>query len=147
MRYCDFTSLKVGDRVWSNRDGWLKIIDIDCIKDTTYPIQAVSDSGYEFSFTTEGKEYITDIYPAIFWNEFEIPKEAFEKPKPKLEVDTLVWVWDNYKDEKLLRFFSHFDEYGSIYTFDDGRDSSYEPRYTTEWNEWELYKPKKEDNQ
>ena len=145
MKYCDFSNLKVGDRVWSNRNGWLDIIDIGYIKEATYPIQATNNSGYFFSFTTEGKEDIDDIYPAIFWNEFEIPNEAFEKPKLKLEVDTLVWVWNEYRDEKVLRFFSHFDEYGSIYTFDDGRDSSVGLHNTTEWNEWELYEPKKKD--
>ena len=145
MKYCDFRNAKVGDKVWSNRDGWLEIINIGYTGEDLYPIQATNSSGYYFSFTTEGRENIDDIYPAIFWNEFEIPNEAFEKPKPSLEVDTLVWVWDNFKGGKLLRFFSHFDEDGNIYTFDDGGDSNIGLHNTTEWNNWELYEPKKKD--
>ena len=137
MKYCDFSKAKVGDRVWSNRDGWLSIININY---TSYPIDAVSSCGLRTSFTMEGKEHISDIHPAIFWNEFEIPKEAFVKPNPKLEVDTLVWVWDNCKSEKILRFFSHFND-GCIYTFCGGKDSSYKPSARISWNYWELYEP------
>ena len=142
MKYCDFSKAKVGDRVWSNRDGWLSIININY---TSYPIDAVSSCGLRTSFTAEGKEHTSHIHPAIFWNEFEIPKEAFVKPNPKLEVDTLVWVWDECKNKKLLRFFSHFNEYGEICTFSDGRDSSYDLHNTARWKNWELYEPKNKD--
>ena len=144
MKYCDFTNLKVGDKVWSSRDGWLRITSIYDIAGIVYPIEATSDGGLRTSFTMEGKEHISDIYPTIFWNEFEIPNEAFVKPNPKLEVDTLVWVWDNCKSEKILRFFSHFND-GCIYTFCGGKDSSYKPSARISWNYWELYEPKNKD--
>ena len=149
MRYCDFRNAKVGDKVWSYRDGWLTIRSISCPASLEYPIETIDSSGLTSSFSIGGKKNRGDLNPILFWNKFEIPDEAFEKPLPKLEIDTLVWVWDDYKDEKVLRFFSHFDECGSIYTFDDGRDSSYNPNYnpdiTTSWNNWELYEPKKKD--
>ena len=145
MKYCDFSEAKVGDKVWSIRHGWVKILNVH--HSESYPI--LINKGKEeidtLSFTINGKLNGSDLYPILFWNEFEIPEIAFRKPIPKLEVDTLVWVWDKCESLKFLRFFSHFDEYGSIYTFDDGRDSSYNLDATTDWNYWELYEPKNKD--
>ena len=137
MKNCDFSKAKVGDKVWASREGWLTIRYIEYAKDISYPIKATNDAGYALSFTTEGKENTNDKYPTLFWNEFEIPNEAFIKQLPKLEVDTLVWVWNNDKKYKILRFFSHFDN-GDIYTFIDGRDSSCKLN-PVKWNNWELY--------
>ena len=144
MKYCDFSKAKAGDKVWSYKYGWLTIRSINCPLFLEYPIEAVTNSGLRTSYTVEGKAHISDIHPTLFWNEFEIPEEAFEKPLPSLEVDTLVWVWNNYETNKVLRFFSHFDD-GYIYAFIDGRDSSYNPDNTIRWNYWELYEPKIKD--
>ena len=85
MRYCDFSDIKIGDKVWSIKDGWLKTIETSNNIGNLYPIKATDNDGYEFSFTKEGKEHFSDKYPTLYWNEFEAPKEAFIKPLPKLE--------------------------------------------------------------
>ena len=142
MRNCDFSEAKVGDRVWDFQYGWGVIDGINKEVGISFPISIWFDIEEIKYFDFKGR-LTSKAKPTLFWNEFEIPKEAFEKPKPKLEVDTLVWVWwDKCKSEKLLRFFSHFDDEGYIYTFNDGKDSSYRLNTTTCWKEWELYEPK-----
>lgn len=145
MKHCDFRNAKVGDRVWDIQYGWGVITDIDKSVGISFPIIIWFYIEEKKTFDIKGRMK-PKVNPTLFWNEFEIPNEAFIKPLPKLEVDTLVWVWDNFKGEKLLRFFSHFDEDGNIYTFDDGGDSSIGLHNTTEWDNWELYEPKKKDS-
>jgi hypothetical protein len=87
------------------------------------------------------KTLIEHKFPNIFWNEFEIPKEAFMKPVPDLEVDTKVLVWDNGKTVKERRYFSHFDKNGNIYCFNNGVTGWIAKNATTiRWDNWELYK-------
>ena len=66
------------------------------------------------------------------------PKEAFVKPMPQLEVDTKVLVWDEIDQEKYRRYFSHFDAFGRICTFDNG-STSWSADTVSHWENWELY--------
>ena len=143
MRYCDFSKAKAGDKVWNFTWGWGIVDNMGNQDCQPFPLCVHFDGIGIKTFDFEGRLFYEPT-PTLFWNEFKIPKEAFEKPKPKLEVDTPVWVWDNCKSEKLLRFFSHFNN-GRIYTFSEGRDSSYKPSARISWNYWELYKPKNKD--
>lgn len=137
-----FSNAKVGDVVWSSMYGMGVISDIR--ESSSYPIYAIFeklnkfnakfDTSYSISGTRGDSEYQT-----LFWQEFEIPKEAFVKPLPKLEVDTKVLVWDNDTDYKHKRYFSRF-EYGKIVCFDGGATSWSEGTDTTTWNNWKLYK-------
>ena len=142
MKCCDFRDAKVGDKVWSYRVGWLTIRSIVYSPFPEYTIEAIDSIGLITSYTTEGKERICDIHPTLFWNEFEIPNEAFKKPLPKLEKDDLVWVW-NKEDDKCIRFFSHYNPNGSIAVFCSGYDSTASFNLTDNWDNWELYEPKK----
>ena len=143
MRYCDFSKAKVGDRVWDIQYDWGVITDIDKSVGISFPISIYFYNKEKKTFDIEGR-IKPKVNPTLFWNEFETPSEAFIKPLLKLEVDTLVWVWNDDKKYKVLRFFSHFDN-GDIYTFIDGRDSNYNLKTTVSWNEWELYEPKVKD--
>lgn len=144
MKYCDFTKAKVGDRVWDFQYGWGVIDDIDEQVGISFPIGIWFDNEKRMTSDFKGR-LIPKANPTLFWNEFKIPDEAFIKPAPKLEVDTLVWVWDDYKDEKLLRFFSHFNEEGNICTFRDSKDSSCGISDFLIWKRWELYEPIKKE--
>ena len=75
----------------------------------------------------------------LYWNEFEIPKEAFIKPLPQLAVDTKVIVWDDNGNSHK----QHFKEFknGKIVCFILGRTSftAHDDSDETLWNNWELY--------
>lgn len=68
----------------------------------------------------------------------EILIEAPVKPMPSLVVDAKILVWD-VPEEKHKRHFSHFDEYGYIYTFTDGK-TSFTSRNTevSKWLDWDF---------
>jgi len=74
-----FENAKTGDKVWSIRWGWGKIVDI--LKNTDYPLIVNFSVNNSYTFTIDGKYNENDINPILFWGKinFEIP----EKPKPK----------------------------------------------------------------
>ena len=57
---------------------------------------------------------------------------------PTLKVDDKVLVWDNNPTRKLKRYFSHFDERGSIHCFSNGYTSWSSNGETIPWANWEL---------
>lgn len=79
---------------------------------------------------------IKDLNPTLFWDEVK-----FEKPRPQLEVDAKVIVWDE-DGKKYKRHFSHFDEEGRLFAFSLGQTSfTSEARpevWVTAWDNWEL---------
>ena len=135
-----FSDAKAGDRVWSfvyNCFGTIeKINNLE-----SRPLLVRYDNGGYDNYYFNGKGYIDAPQPTIFWQEFEIPKEAFIKPLPKLEVDTKVLVWDESGNFKNKKHFSHFDKDGTINCFACG-SSSWTNEYTdtVKWKNWELYK-------
>ena len=123
------TELKVGDRVWSIINGWGSLDSIDEY-DRNFYIKYYDDSYKSHSLNNAEKMF--------FWNEFKIPKEAFIKPLPKLEVDTKVIVWNNNM-AKFKRHFKEFNSRGEIVCFDYGQTSFTTTDIET-WDNWELYK-------
>ena len=113
-----FETAKVGDRVWSTTRGWGEIIGID--GSSVYPISVEYDSTKYDKFTFGGYSLKTHVMRSLFWDEIAIDAPA--KPMPVLKVDAKVLVWD-VPEVKHKRHFSHFDEYGYIYTFTDGKTS------------------------
>ena len=77
-----FDNAKVGDRVWNIRHGWGEIVKIE--KYNKY-IYVKFKAGFMIDFTFEGKYVSTDVSPSLFWNEFEAPEEAYEKPLPSYD--------------------------------------------------------------
>lgn len=68
----------------------------------------------------------------------EILIEAPVKPMPSLVVDAKILVWD-VPEEKHKRHFSHFDEYGYIYTFTDGKTSlTSRGTEVSKWLDWDF---------
>jgi len=127
-----FEDYKVGEKVWKYGAGWIEITEIN--NESAYPI-ACSD-GYTYSM--DGKLHVNNRLASIFPNEFKIPKEAFIKPLPKLEVDTKVLVWDDFMGQSVKRYFSHFNKDGKVVCFHEGKTSWSADNQTTTWDNWEL---------
>ena len=140
-----FTNAEVGDKVWDMKYKHGVIISTNCTKET--PLWVKFDSGDDKHYTIDGllvyNSWYSNNIQTLFWQEFKIPKEAFVKPMPQLEVDTKVLVWDMDK-YKFKRYFSHFDEFGRIWVFDLG-STSWSGKKTSPWTNWELYKEEKEE--
>ena len=126
-----FEDAKVGDKVWDMRIGWTTIISINDV--SRYPIRTEAGKTY----TTLGTCTIEDKFPVLFWDEVSITPP--EKPIPKLEVDTKVLVRDSLEAEHIKRYFSHFEENGSISVFANGT-TSWTYNITVPYSYWELAK-------
>jgi hypothetical protein len=125
--------VKFGDKVWDTRVGWLEVIGLN--SDLEHSIE----TNYR-RYTSDGKLCSSNLFPSLFWNEFEIPKEAFIKPLPDLKIDTKVLVWNNNNNIKEQSYFSHFDSKGNICCFVNGTTGwGAINAKTTSWNNWELY--------
>lgn len=94
--------VKVGDRVWDMRRGWGEVGAIDA-ENTDHPICVRWVEDFEW-FTKEGKEYIEEETPTLFWQpiEFEIPKKPKQKPKEK------AWQWICKAGHKYWLTYSHY---------------------------------------
>jgi hypothetical protein len=103
MKTTTFENAKPGDRVWDIRKGWGTIDRIN--SRSTYLITVVPDldAHAELTYTVEGKSFISDINPSLFWNEVKI--EAPEKP-PKTKLIHGVEVPDiSFEPEKDDNYF------------------------------------------
>ena len=122
------TVFKLNDRVFWNRFGWGTIISID-LEEEDYPIEVRFDhfDGYDYAFTFEGKYLTCDLEPSLSFTEYNLVTGGFSqvRPLPKLEVDTLVYVRFSKNDSSswVMRYFSHFEEDGSITCFSNQRKS------------------------
>ena len=99
----DFSSARVGDRVWEVRWGWGTVVSIKT--DNSYPVNVELDiGGGEFNFTFDGKFESTDLHPSLFWDKilFVVP------PRPKRMVKKTLEGWVNvYPDDSPVKRF-HF---------------------------------------
>jgi hypothetical protein len=135
---------QVGDTVWEmGQKPWkiwnirepkrLFCIDIEC-------------NGEQEVITNLG-QYSDEMLPTFFPNRFEIPAEAFEKPRPELAVDTPIWV----RDSDSLRWRPmHFalwaaGDYDSfvVFTWRDGATKhSSNGKLKIGWKQYRLTDPK-----
>lgn len=128
-----FADIKVGDKVWDICRGWGVITTLMVCP--TYPIEVEFKNGHG-SYTRDGYSSLEDVNPSLFWDEIKLV--APQKPVPLLEVDTKVVVWLPINGIKIYRHFSHFDEYGFLYVFVDGRTSFTSDGTTHRYDNWEL---------
>lgn len=123
-----FETAKVGDRVWDIGRGWGTVQEVLPSK---WPVRVRFDTSCQESYTYAGGETMSTPR-TLFWDELVIPI----KPLPKLEVDTLVRVWDRSRDRAKLRYFSHF-EGTKIFTYHWGA-TSITADTTSTWENWEV---------
>ena len=130
-----FETAKVGDRVWSIKEGWGEIIEIDY--DSDYSLSVKYDISGTDTFTFGGYEFIADPMRTLFWDEVVI--EAPQKPLPDLKVDAKVLVWDSKRELARTAHFCCFED-GKIYTYRSGRTSftKVSRDHLDGWNYWEL---------
>lgn len=79
--------VRVGDRVWHLFHGWGEVTDIE--EDRSYPIRVQweeEEEDYDW-FSREGKAYIKEKTPTLFWQpvKFETPKKPKQMEK--------AWQW------------------------------------------------------
>jgi hypothetical protein len=131
--------IKKGDKVWGLREGWF---EVNYLSETSvYPIQTPIGT-----YTVDGKLNSCDKFPTIFWNEFQLPEDAFTKPLPKMEVDAKVLVWNYSGTVKEKHYFSHFDDKGRIHCFIHGLTSwNNVNNLTSWWEHWELFEEHNDD--
>lgn len=132
MKITTFETAKVGDRVWSIKEGWGKISRIDYGSD--YPLSVKYDISGNDTFTFGGYEFRSDPMRTLFWDEIVI--KAPVKPMPVLQVDAKVLVWEGSSRNKFYRHFSHFEN-NKIHAFDGGL-SSWTGSSASAWDNWEL---------
>lgn len=70
--------IKRGDGVWHFVDGWQPVDDI--VPEAEYGI-VLGGVGYN----KNGRSAQSNVKPLVFWNVFNIPDEAFNKPKRKVK--------------------------------------------------------------
>jgi hypothetical protein len=95
MKMPDFSKAKIGDRVWSFRNGWGEIKEIS-LANTDFPIgvkfkEAIDK--YEIYFCKDGRYYVDDVYPELHWDEVKF----VEPPAPK-QVDPKEIIITNLED-------------------------------------------------
>ena len=70
--------INIGDEVWDSIFGWATVVEI--CEASIYQIETTINI-----YTREGLLENYNKYPQLFWQEFEIPAHAFEKPKSKVK--------------------------------------------------------------
>lgn len=100
--------IKVGDKVWDVRFGWSEVVFLH--KGSSFPIQTNFSSYLE-----SGKGYEEHKSPSLFWQEFEIPANAYEKPKEKVKKYVVVYQKDDGVFETSGGFFESLEEFDLEY--------------------------------
>lgn len=130
-----FRDAQVGDRVWNMVNGWGSIEEVKRPGD--FPIGVIFDSGNFGSYTHKGYRHIKAKGPSLFWQPFEIPAHAYEKPRPELKVDDPVIVHAEGSGECKM-YFSGWNEEGKITVWDGGRQSWNEKYRISGWDHYRL---------
>jgi len=74
-----FSKAKVNDRVWSFQYGWGTIVEVTEDKVVFMADDNNGHKNYCWIDKKTGKYHPNDINPAIYWQEFEIPRLAEEE--------------------------------------------------------------------
>lgn len=72
-----FDNARVGDRVFDLLKGWGTIVEIR--KNEEYPIYVNADIDSFCTFTLDGKRYVKDLTPTLFWSEVNIPTDEEDR--------------------------------------------------------------------
>lgn len=73
-----FDNAKVGDKVFSTVYGWGVIILLSQL-DQEFPIIVEFDTGKRKNYRDDGKNFFSEKYPNLYWNEVKLPTEEEDK--------------------------------------------------------------------
>lgn len=132
---------KVGDTVYHYEYGKGRVVRLE--KYAHYPVRVDFD-GILKSFTRDGRQTV-HCFPTISFTPYDLVNGGFsqERPLPKIEVDTLVYVTGVLRKDWVMRYFSHFDENGIIYCFVNQKKST-DTTGAMAWHFWSLTNPLEE---
>lgn len=139
-----FSKARVGDEIFSMRDGVVRIVEIDN-SPTTYPIRV--EYGYCLTpgtrwITVDGKQHADDAMATYYWSKPEVTPPS--KPLPDLAIDTPILVRNHGDGSWYRRHFAGFIENGMVKAWPDGMTSfsTKEAGNTSSvvWEEWMLPK-------
>lgn len=100
-----FSQAKIGDRVWSNRNGWGGVKEIS--KDDKQ-IFVDFDNGCSCWFYFDGRYMNNDLYPELFWDEIQITPPP--KPKKMVKKELQGWIGMVGFEEHIQYIAFHKDE-------------------------------------
>ena len=133
MNTSNLSNVKVGDRIFSLSNGWLKVLDVDHLRKIVTCSVELDEDRFDVHVSMNGKYNETDIFPTVF---IDPPKflEIF-----KINDKVLVTNDDNSSAVWYRRYFSHYGENGEYHTFSNGSDmwsvdkTVKGKNYTSEW--------------
>ena len=136
-----FSKAKVGDVIYSMRNGEVRIVEINN-SHATYPIRVEYGSYLAPDtrwITLDGKEHSSDSMATYYWAKPEVT--APSKPLPDLAIDTPILVRNRSYGSWCRRHFAGFLENGIVTAWPDGMTS-----FSTQdvrgasvgWEEWIL---------
>ena len=102
---------RVGDKVWNYRIGWGIVKEINLSE--KYPV-TVKHGNKETPFTTDGKLYVSDKYPSLWFDEIEIPKRCLERPKDPL-IEGCIYEIVNIDDDIQVAYYTGIENKFTIY--------------------------------
>lgn len=131
---------KVGDKVFDIiKQEWGIVKSTD--DNDMYPIKVSFRHNNSSTYTVAGLINDTDKLPRLSFVEctFMDGKFTQERPLPKIEKDTPIYVMYNSRREWCIRYFSHFE--GNKAVCFDNQKTSKETLHTTSWKEWSITNP------
>lgn len=92
-----FDNAKVGDKVFSTVYGWGVIILVSQL-DQESPIIVEFDTGKRKNYRDDGKNFFSEKYPNLYWNEVKLPTEKEDK-KP---FDLVEFLRENLSKQEFI---------------------------------------------
>lgn len=92
-----FDNAKVGDKVFSTVYGWGVIILLSQL-DQEFPIIVEFDTGKRKNYRDDGKNFFSEKYPNLYWNEVKLPTEEEDK-KP---FDLVEFLRENLSKQEFI---------------------------------------------
>lgn len=140
-----FKDAKVGDKVFDYiKQDWGTV---RYIENSLYSLEVEFNNGDVKYFTMDGKLFNDDTLPILFWDEVK-PIVPPKKPKPKLKNNAKVLVWNssayNINSEVHNRYFSHFNDKGTLCTYPNGTTSWSTDGHTEQWDNYKVVIKKKD---
>lgn len=129
---------QVGDKVYDFRFGWGKVVMLSSTDNYPIRVQFVDDYS---TYTSEGFLNKSDKYPTLSFTKYDFISGGFSqvRPRPEIEVDTLVYVRQEGMPWQ-MRYFSDFDEKGRVFCFEYQLKST-ETGSVILWKEYSLTNP------